>query len=104
MMVIHEPGIRLGQGKYCSTTVVPGFATLRQCPRVVCSQGQAPSKSQMGLDLGVCDHCIADSFPAHTNALTSVSGIQCYLTGKQHCSGSPDQDRQSHIEFSSSVD
>ena len=46
MMVSHKPSIRLGQRKYHSSTMVPGFMTLGQCPRVVYLKGQAPSKVQ----------------------------------------------------------
>ena len=80
-MVIHEPSIRPRQGKYCSTTAVPGFVTLGQCPRVVCSQGQAPHEVQKGLDLGVCNHRTADSLHTLTNTQTGVSGINAAQQG-----------------------
>ena len=97
MMAIHKPSIRLGQGKYCSTTAIPGLVTLGKCPRVVSSQGGAPCEVQEGLDIGACNHCTADSLPTLTNAPTGISGIQHCLAGQWHCSGSPDQIRQAHM-------
>ena len=98
-MAVDEPSTRLRWGEYRSTTEVPGFMTLGQCPRVVHSQSRAPSKVQMRLDLGICNHSVAESLPTYTNTSSSISGIQRCPAGQWNSPGSIDQAGQAQSAY-----